>query len=295
MDKASPDKLDPSREEHPLRLQKFLARAGVASRRGSEQLMSAGRVTVNGKPVTQLGSKVDPASDEVCVDGRRIELSGSHTYLMLNKPSGYLTTMDDPRRRPTVRTLVPLEEYPGLFPVGRLDCDTTGLLLFMTDGELAHRLLHPRHHVAKRYRATVEGRLTEAEAERLRSGILLDDGPTQPALVQLEETAHLPPGEAEAPPTTTVWLTITEGRKRQVRRMLAHVGHGVLTLEREALGPLELATLKSGTWRHLSTQEVEDLRQATAVRTASRTASPDFSAPQLDKIAEVSHPVEVHF
>ena len=141
----------------PMRLQKFLARAGVASRRGSEDLMTAGRVSVNGQIVTELGSKVDPKVDVVCVDGREVHLEDGSVYLMLHKPKGYLTTMDDPQGRPCVAQLVPRGRYPGLFPVGRLDKDTTGLLLFTTDGDMGQRLLHPKHHVDKTYQAHVAG------------------------------------------------------------------------------------------------------------------------------------------
>jgi 23S rRNA pseudouridine2605 synthase len=257
---------------YPLRLQKFLARAGAASRRGSEDLMTAGRVTVNGTVVTELGSKVDPAVDEVCVDGIPVLLTSTNTYLMLNKPAGFLTTMDDPHGRPTIKDLVPHEAHPGLFPVGRLDCDTTGLLLFMTDGELAHTLLHPRHKVVKRYRALVDGALTEEGAARLRKGVVLHDGLTQPALIEVgaaekkrlsaRERLRLEEDENFSPWQTTVWCSIVEGRKRQVKRMFAHIGHPVLALEREAFGPLELGTLEPECWRYLTTEEVTALRQS---------------------------------
>jgi 23S rRNA pseudouridine2605 synthase len=255
-----------------MRLQRFLARAGAASRRGSEDLMTAGRVTVNGVVVTELGSKVRPEHDEVRLDGRLITLRDSHTFLILYKPAGYLTTLDDPQGRPTVCELVPGSEHPGLFPVGRLDYNTTGLLLFTTDGELAHQLLHPRHHVPKRYRALVDGVLSEAKAEQLRQGVELYDGLTVPALVEIGATApktltareRLRASEDRtfSVETTTVWLTITEGRKRQVRRMLTHVGHEVLALEREAFGPLELGDLPQGQWRYLTVEEVAVLREA---------------------------------
>jgi 23S rRNA pseudouridine2605 synthase len=236
-------------------------------------LIKAGRVKVNGVPITELGSKVDPATDEVCLDGRQLELAVAPVYLMLNKPAGYLTTMIDARGRLSVRALVPMEEYPSLFPVGRLDRDTTGLLLFMTDGTLAHRLLHPKYHVAKRYRALVAGACTEEDADRLRKGVVLSDGPTQPALVCIGETLPRPltPRERTRPKglatdlssvETTVWCTIREGRKRQVRRMFAHLGHEVRTLEREAFGPLELGDLKPGAWRLLTAPEIEALRRA---------------------------------
>jgi len=253
-----------------MRLQKFLARAGAASRRGSEDLMTAGRVTVNGVVVTELGSKVNPLLDEVCIDSKPIRLSDSHVYLMLNKPAGYLTTMDDPQGRPTVRELVPCSEYPGLFPVGRLDFDTTGLLLFTTDGELAHTLLHPRHGVEKRYRVLVDGAFSETDADKLRSGITLHDGFAQPATITIGNIAEKPltprekrrllEDEAFSPWQTTVWCTITEGRKRQVKRMFSHVGFPVIALSREAFGPLELGELETGTCRMLTEEETTTLR-----------------------------------
>lgn len=236
-----------------LRLQKFLARAGVASRRGSEDLMTAGRVCVNGRVATELGTKVDPVIDVIEVDGQRVSIGGSCAYVMLNKPTGVVTTMSDPQKRPTVAALVPTAEYPGLFPVGRLDADTTGLLLFTTDGELAHRLLHPRWKVPKKYRALVDGVLAAPETAHLKRGIELDDGLTAPAeVVELEWREG----------ATLVEITISEGRKRQVRRMFSAVGHPVLALERVSFGPVELGDLTRGSWRHLTTTEVEGLRVA---------------------------------
>ncbi len=236
----------------PLRLQRFLARAGVASRRGSEDLMTAGRVAVNGVVVTELGAKVDPLTDTVTVDGRPVSLGAEPVYVVLNKPAGYVTTMRDPQGRPTVADLVP-REPAGLFPVGRLDRDTTGLLLFTTDGDLAHRLLHPRYHVEKTYTAEVEGVPAPAAIRALERGVVLDDGPTAPARARVTATAAS---------GATVELTIREGRKRQVRRMLAEVGHPVLALHRESFGPLRLGRLAPGEHRTLSAEEVAALRRA---------------------------------
>lgn len=268
----------------PMRLQKFLARAGVASRRGSENLMTAGRVTVNGHVVTELGSKVDPRVDEVAVDGRAVRLADGPVTLMLHKPAGYVTTMSDPQGRPTVADLVPTDRHPGLFPVGRLDADTTGLLLFSTDGELGNGLLHPKRHVTKRYLACVEGRPAERELARLRCGIELDDGPTQPADVRLLEGAaarraerllDMPPVapprysreyaavcEGRAAARSIVRVALCEGRKRQVKRMLAAVGHPVVALHRDSFGPLGLGGLPRGEWRELSAEEVAALHVA---------------------------------
>lgn len=267
----------------PMRLQKFLARAGAASRRGSENLMTAGRVTVNGKVVTELGSKVDPLTDVVAVDGVEVHLSDGAVTLMLHKPSGLLTTMSDPFGRPTVADLVPTDRYPGLFPIGRLDQDTTGLLLFSTDGDLGNRLLHPRHHVLKRYLALVEGTPSRAQLQRLREGIQLDDGPTQPAEARVlhgEEEAHArelfeepsAPADAsrqykaayarKAKQRSVVEIGLREGRKHQVKRMLEAVGHPVRALHRAAFGPLALGDLPRGMWRLLTEAEVAALSSA---------------------------------
>jgi len=240
----------------PMRLQKYLARAGVASRRGSEDLMTAGRVAVNGIVTTSLGSKVDPLVDVVEVDGHRVELAAGPVYLVLNKPSGYVTTMSDPQMRPTVAQLVPADEYPGLFPVGRLDLETTGVLLFTTDGELSHRLLHPRWKVPKTYVALVDGRPVPEAVAALESGIELDDGVTAPAAVTVLERRE---------DGSVVEITIREGRKRQVRRMFSAVGHPVRQLHRTVFGPVELGTLRSGCHRMLEAEEVDALRRAVGI------------------------------
>lgn len=236
----------------PMRLQKFLARAGAASRRGSEDLMTAGRVAVNGQVVTELGSRVDPACDVVTVDGREVVLADSPVYLLLNKPAGFLTTMDDPQGRPTVASLMPADHH-GLFPVGRLDMDTTGALLLTTDGALAHRLMHPSFHVDKTYEARVAGVPEPAALDRLREGITLDDGLCKPAVVALvdEGNGH-----------SSVRITISEGRKRQVKRMFAAIGHPVEQLHRAAFGPVLLGGLDEGATRPLSASEIEALSQA---------------------------------
>ena len=239
----------------PMRLQKFLARAGVASRRGSEDLIAAGRVTVGGTVVTGLGTKVDSAVDVVAVDGRVVRLSDTPTYLALNKPLGYVTTMSDPQGRPTVAELVPTEGYPGLFPIGRLDVDTTGLLLFTTDGDLGFRLLHPRFHVPKTYAVVAEGQMSQGDIEALRRGVVLEDGPTAPADVRLVRAG----GRSE------VTITIREGRKRQVRRMFSAVGHPVAGLSRLTFGPIEVGSLEPGEIRMLTDSEVASLKEAAGV------------------------------
>jgi 23S rRNA pseudouridine2605 synthase len=208
-------------------------------------------VSVNGRVITELGSRVDPLTDIVEVDGVRVSLGDAPAYLMLNKPAGYVTTMSDPQGRPTVAELVP-QEPAGLFPVGRLDRSTTGLLLFTTDGTLAHTLLHPRYHVEKTYIAEVEGCPSEAELGDLRRGVILEDGPTAPARARI----------MRADPPAKVEIAIREGRKRQVRRMFAQIGHPVLTLRRVSFGPLSLGDLAEGQHRHLGAEEVDALRLA---------------------------------
>jgi len=266
------DEFNQTPEQFPIRLQKYLARAGAASRRGSEDLMTSGQVTVNGEVVRELGFKVRPGIDEVRIGGVLVNPSEKPSYLMLNKPAGYLTTMDDPQGRPTIRELVPTDEIPGLFPVGRLDNDTTGLLLFMTDGELAHRLLHPRRHVPKEYRVVVDGQFDEASADRLREGVMLSDGLTLPAIIRIGELTEKQLSAREqlrsskdtnfSTYVSEVFCTITEGRKRQVKRMFSCVGHPVLELSRLAFGPLQLGDLAEGCWRHLSDDEVALLTAA---------------------------------
>lgn len=272
-----------------MRLQKFLARSGVASRRGSEELIVAGRVSVNGRVVTELGTKVDADADTVALDGKPVALPRESVTIMLHKPAGFVTTMSDPQGRPTVARLVPAGEgrFAGLYPVGRLDADTTGLLLFSTDGELGHALLHPRHHVTKRYIALVEGRLQERDVRLLRAGVRLSDGMTLPADVEVlraDAARHAAQLVGEGAGSSGldrrhagkrsraalegsgacsyVAVGLREGRKRQVRRMLEAVGHPVIALHRESFGPLELGGLARGRWRELEPAEVEALRAA---------------------------------
>lgn len=282
-----PNQTQPEERLVPMRLQKFLARAGAASRRGSENLMTAGRVTVNGQVVTELGSKVDPLVDQVAVDGVPVRLEGGPVTIMLHKPAGYVTTMSDPQGRPTVAELVPTDRFPGLFPIGRLDFDTTGLLLFSTDGELGNGLLHPRHHVEKRYLALVNGKPTPEQLGQLEQGIQLDDGMTAPAKAALVEGVeakralsmlevppavpdHEPNGSVPSPQRAAILrkrsqqravvrVVLREGRKRQVKRMLSAIKHGVLALHRDSFGPIELGDLPRGHWRELAPEEVAAL------------------------------------
>jgi 23S rRNA pseudouridine2605 synthase len=228
----------------PVRLNRLLAQAGVASRRAADELIAAGRVTVNGA-VAEVGTRVEEA-DDVRVDGRPLALE-RHVHLVLNKPAGLITTASDPQGRPTVVDLVDVPER--VYPVGRLDRDTTGLLLITNDGELAHRLMHPRHGIEKTYVADVAGRPDETALRTLAEGVELDDGRTAPARVR-----RLGPSRVE--------LVIHEGRNRQVRRMLEAVGHPVRGLRRTAYGGIELTGLEPGEWRPLTAGELQRLRDA---------------------------------
>jgi pseudouridine synthase len=227
-----------------MRLNAFLARAGVASRRRADELIKAGRVTVNGEP-GQLNTVVG-ARDRVEVDGREVQRQRLR-YVLLHKPAGVVTTACDPQGRPTVVELVPGE--PHVVPVGRLDADTTGALLLTNDGQLAHRLAHPRYGVEKTYVAEVEGEADEAALQRLRDGIELEDGATAPA-------------PARRLAQSRVELVLHEGRKHQVKRMLAAVGHPVTHLHRSAYAGLTLEGLEPGGCRELEPAEVEQLRRA---------------------------------
>lgn len=250
-----------------IRLQKILSQAGVASRRAAERLIAEGRVTVNGRTVTEMGIKADPATDEVRVDGRRLKHTERRRYLLLNKPAGYVTTRSDPRGRATVLDLLTgVREY--VYPVGRLDYDTEGLLLLTNDGDLAATLTHPRHGVPRTYEARVAGVPDEDDLARLRGGIPLDGHRTLPAEAVLI-------GSKRSGATSTVVLTIKEGRNRQVRRMLEAVGHPVQELTRVRIGPISDRHLPRGAWRELRPDEVRTLR-ALAVR---RAAAPTRRAP----------------
>ncbi len=230
------------------RLQKVLARVGIGSRRVCEDLIAEGRVTVDGE-VAVLGRRVDVETALIELDGAPIGVRPDLVHYLLNKPAGVVTTADDPQGRPTVVGLVPAE--PRVFPVGRLDVDTEGLLLLTNDGELAHRLTHPSFGVEKEYVAEVEGSPSRAALRRLREGVELDDGTTAPARAALLEPS-------------VVRLTVHEGRNRQVRRMCDAVGHPVVRLIRTRIGPLADRSLAPGAWRELTGDEVRSLQRAVA-------------------------------
>lgn len=231
------------------RLNKYLAGAGVASRRQADLLIQAGRVKVNGAVVYEMGVQVDPENDLVAVDDRPVTKQIEFDYLILHKPPGYLSTMRDPFQRPTVIDLLP-KTNSRLYPVGRLDLDTSGLLFFTNDGELALALTHPRHLVEKVYQAKVSGIPAESELQTLARGIILDDGPTAPAKIALDRVEK---GNA------IIKITLREGRKRQVKRMMGAIGHPVLSLHRQAMGPLTLGGLKPGEYRRPTEVELKEL------------------------------------
>ena len=242
------------------RLQKLLSRAGVASRRASEKLVLEGRVTVNGATLRELGTKADAARDDIRVDGRRIRLPARHRYLLLNKPRGYVTTRSDPQNRPTVLDLVGIREY--VYPVGRLDFNSEGLLILTSDGDLAARLTDPHYKVARVYEARVLGVPDDRDLERLRRGIIIDGRRTAPAEAQ-RMRRHRGMKEVGC---AILLLTIREGRKRQVRRMLDAIGHPVEQLKRVAIGPIRDARMKPGEWRELTDYEVRSLREASLMK-----------------------------
>ena len=239
---------------YTMRLNRFLARSGVASRRKSDALIAGGAVRVNGEVVDNLGSSVDPQRDQVECEGKPVSLPVQCEYLLLNKPAGYVVTRSDTHGRSTVFDLLGTQRL-GTMPVGRLDMDTTGLLLWTDDGELAFRLLHPRYVVDKVYEAVVHGQPSEEKLELLRHGVALDDGLTAPA--QAEIVGCEGSGYKLA---ARVRLCIHEGRKRQVRRMLRTVGHPVRHLTRVAFAGLTLDGLSEGEYRPLREAEVNALR-----------------------------------
>ncbi len=246
-----------------MRLNKFLAEAGVASRRSSDKLIAQGRVRVNGEVVRVLGWIVEK-SDRVAVDGAPIAIPKTKTYLALNKPVGVVTTLRDPQGRQTVRDLLPAGA-PRVVPVGRLDYDTSGLLLLTDDGELAYRLMHPRFGVEKDYRVRVAGRVAKEHVQALRDGVSLGDYRTQPCRVRVVAAGRQ---------ASLIEMRLHEGKNRQVRRMLDALGYRVLSLQRVRFGPVALGELKPGRSRSLSTRELKDLRRIRAGHTSKKVDAP---------------------
>ena len=250
---------NPSKGE---RLQVVLARFGIASRRGVVSLIESGKVAVNNKTILEKGFRVDASADKITVDGRDIsvEIPQEKRYFIFNKPKGVMTTLQDPHAERTVADFFK-DVSARVFPVGRLDRDTTGLLIMTNDGELAFRLTHPKFGVKKRYRARVEGVVTEEKVKRLEKGIDLEEGRTAPCTIEIEvKTAK----------ETILYVTLHEGKKRQIRRIFERVGHRVLELERLTYGPISLGDLRFGQKRELKSHEVRQLEEATGIQKAAK-------------------------
>lgn len=233
-----------------VRLQKYIAMCGKASRRKAEEMIERGRVSVNGQRITELGTKVEIGADTVSVDGKALEITSKKYYIMLNKPVGVVSTVSDERGRPTVVDLLKEEISTRIFPVGRLDYDTEGLLLMTNDGDFAYRIAHPKFEMDKTYIASVGSGLTIAGINKLRRGVVIDGFKTSPAEVELLESDTS---------TNLVKITIHEGKNRQVRKMFEAVGVKVKALKRVSIGRVELGNLPYGRWRYLTSHEIDYL------------------------------------
>jgi pseudouridine synthase len=245
--RISPNKKLPKKE----RINRILSLAGLASRRKADELIKAGRIHLNGLVVRELGTRAVWGVDSIKVDGEEIPDPFERVYLMLNKPFGYICALSDPGERPIVSNLLK-DIKERVYPVGRLDFDTIGLLLLTNDGEWAHRLTHPRYHVPRTYKLTLEGKITDETLNRLRRGIRLEDGPTGPCKVTpISQDAQ----------KSIIRMTITMGRSRMLRRMLDAVGHKVIHLIRTGFGSLELGELKIGDYRHLESHEIQAMKK----------------------------------
>ncbi|MEX0887327.1 MAG: pseudouridine synthase [Phycisphaeraceae bacterium] len=255
-----------------IRLQKAIANAGIASRRDSEQLIEQGRVHVNGQAVTELPAFVDPVTDRIAVDGRELPRprktsrpETAHTYIILHKPRGVISTTDDPQGRATVTDLVKAPGAARLYPVGRLDADSAGLILLTDDGELANRLTHPRYGVAKRYEVSVRGHVTQEQVQRLRDGLILVDRKGAPAAKRAAAERVVILGyerDRTRGDRTALAITLREGQNREIRRLLARLGYKVRRLKRVAIGPISLKGLATGEHRRLTGSERNALRRA---------------------------------
>ncbi len=250
------------------RLQKIISQAGIASRRKAEELILQGRVKVNGKIVRTLGAKTDPEKDRIKLNGRLIQPRQPMVYLMLNKPKGYVTTLKDPQGRPTVIELLK-GVHQRVYPIGRLDFDAEGLLLFTNDGQLAEHLMHPRYEISRTYLVKVKGVLSDQEIQRLETGVSLMDGMTAPCRIQkVRKTAE----------NSWIELTTHEGRNRQVKRMLEHVGHPVLKLKRIRFAGIELTGLEVGEYRYLAGKVIQQLKKVGRISRPSASRTPSMPA-----------------
>ncbi|MCJ7611510.1 MAG: rRNA pseudouridine synthase [Candidatus Aminicenantes bacterium] len=248
-----------------VRLNKFLSRAGIASRREADRLISQGRVSVNGRVVSELGVRVDETRDRVAVDGRPVQARQQSVYVLLNKPAGYLVTMKDPMGRPTIKNLV--NGLPsGVVPAGRLDFDSEGLLLLTNDGELAFRLTHPRYEIPKDYQVSVEGEVSPETVTRLRQGVMIDGFKAVPDAVAVLESG---------PRRSRLRMKLHEGRKREIRRMVEAVGHRVLKLKRMSMAGLTIKNVPPGGWRLLTSREVSALKKKVGLDGVGRETSAD--------------------
>ena len=260
----------------PIRLQKILSTAGISSRRASEAFIQEGRVTVNGTTVTELGSKADPDVDDIRVDGRRVKIAAARRYILMYKPKGYITSRSDPEQRPTVIDLLAkggVRDY--VYPVGRLDYESEGLLILTSDGELAEQLMHPSHRVAREYHVRVRGVPDREALERLAAGVVLDGRKTAPAEVEVLKWSEGQSGE-----DALLSIVIHEGRNRQIRRMCEAVGHRVVKLRRVRIGPIHDEHIRPGEFRDLSDREVAALKRAASrPPLTSRRASAPRTAP----------------
>jgi pseudouridine synthase len=262
-----------------IRLQKILSTAGIASRRAAETLIAQGRVSVNAVTVTELGSKADPESDDIRVDGRRVKPPGRRRTFLMYKPRGYITSRSDPQRRPTVIDILArhgIREY--IYPVGRLDYDSEGLLILTSDGELAALLTHPSHGIGREYEVRVLGEPDDHEIERIARGVVVEGRRTAPAAVERRKVLESDTGRIE----TVLSIVISEGRNRQVRKMCDSIGHPVVRLRRVSIGPLSDDRLRPGDFRELSTDEVEMLKRTAGKpgRSGKAARHPGASRPR---------------
>ncbi len=233
-----------------MRLQKYIAKSGVTSRRKAEKLIEKGRVKVNGKVVTEMGVKINPDKDVIYVDNKEVKMEDNNVYIILNKPEGYVTTLYDEYGRPKVADLIKgIKER--IYPIGRLDYNTSGLLLLTNDGKLTYKITHPRHHINKTYLVKVKGILSEEKMEKFRNGIDIGGYVTAPASIKLLN---------ENKSNSLVKVIIHEGRNRQIRRMMDALGHPVIGLKRVAIGKIVLGKLPKGQWRHLREDEINYLK-----------------------------------